>query len=101
MTNNCALYLTCKNTPGSFICEANPDPFAKCMGYNNKCSGSAVCQVRYEFSVKRLKVFCPKSFNKIQLILNIRTAEILFYFPQDFFALWLKFDEKQVQIYSG
>ena len=43
--NTCSLYETCTNNGGGYTCETNPDPFGKCMGWNNKCTGDAVCVV--------------------------------------------------------
>ena len=52
--NTCTIYEACTNTAGGYQCEHNPDPFGKCMGFNNKCTGNAQCRV----SSDKLSSYC-------------------------------------------
>lgn len=58
--NTCLLHETCTNQPAGYTCENNPDPFGKCMGWNNKCTGDAVCVVSTDKLSSSCK--CPTGY---------------------------------------
>ena len=69
-TNTCTVFEHCSNLPGSYVCQHNPDPFGKCMGFNNKCTGMANCVV----SADKLSSSCE--------------CPTGFYWGQDFDGAW-------------